>query len=133
MLRLRRYCLAHHPGISTNITNATHFSTLPTPPTVANHSPYPRWHITNATHAGMSPLHATYVATLAHNTHQHATHANHAGTSPTLVCHPRHPRQHKQNAISQLRFYKINIFLEQCKRKLKDTNLRYEQRTKKRT
>ena len=30
-MRHTRYCLAHHPDISSNITNATHFSTPATP------------------------------------------------------------------------------------------------------
>ena len=38
------YCLAHHPGISSSIINAT----PPTPPTLAHQPPYPRWHTTNA-------------------------------------------------------------------------------------
>ena len=46
------YCLAHYLGISSNITSATHFSTLPTPLTVAHQPPYPRWHTTN----GLSPV-----------------------------------------------------------------------------
>ena len=52
IMRHPRYCLAHHLGISTNITNATHFSTWPTPPTVAHEPPYPRWHTTNS----LSPI-----------------------------------------------------------------------------
>ena len=47
-----RYCLAHHPGISSNITSVSHFSTSPTPPTLAHQPPYPRWHTTN----GLSPI-----------------------------------------------------------------------------
>ena len=41
------YFLAHHPGISPNITNTTHFSTLPLSHTLAHQPPYPRWHTTN--------------------------------------------------------------------------------------
>ena len=62
-----RYCLAHHPGTSSNITNATHFRTPPTP---ANQPPYPRWHTS----------HVIYV-----------------GTSPTQARHSRHPRQNDTN------------------------------------
>ena len=51
-LRVFFYCLVHHPGISSNITNATHYSTPPTPPTLAQQPPYPRWHTTN----GLSPV-----------------------------------------------------------------------------
>ena len=47
-----RYGLAGHPGISSNITNVTHFSMSPTPPTLAHLPPYPRWHTTN----GFSPI-----------------------------------------------------------------------------
>ena len=46
------YCLPHHPGISSNITNATHFSTPFTPATLAHQPPYPCWHTTN----GVSPI-----------------------------------------------------------------------------
>ena len=42
-----RYCLAHHPDISSNVTNVTHFSASPTPPKLAHEPPYPRWHNTN--------------------------------------------------------------------------------------
>ena len=47
-----RYCLARHPGISSNITKATSFSTPPTPPTLAHQPPYPHWPTTN----GLSPI-----------------------------------------------------------------------------
>ena len=51
-MRHPRYCLAHHPGISFNITSASHFSMPPTPPTLAHQAPYPRWYTTN----GLSPI-----------------------------------------------------------------------------
>ena len=46
------YCLAHQPGITSNITTATHFSMPLTPPTLAHQPPCPRWHTTNA----LSPI-----------------------------------------------------------------------------
>ena len=51
-MRHPRYCLAHHPGLSYNIANDTHFSTPPTPPTLAHQPPYQRWHSSN----GLSPI-----------------------------------------------------------------------------
>ena len=49
-----RCCLADHPGICSSITNATHLSTVPTPPTLANKPCYPRWRTTHVNHAGTS-------------------------------------------------------------------------------
>ena len=40
-MRQPRYCLAHQPDISFNITRASHFST---PPTLVHKPPYPSWH-----------------------------------------------------------------------------------------
>ena len=80
-MRHPRYCLTHHPGISSNITNATHFSTPATPIALAHRPLYPRWCTTHGTHAGMSPQHAAYIT--------------HTGTSPALTLHPR---QHTTNA-----------------------------------
>ena len=60
-MRHAQYCLTQHPGISSNITNATNFSTpthathVSTPRILlksAHHPRYPGWH---ETHAGMSP------------------------------------------------------------------------------
>ena len=76
-----RYCLTHHPGISSNITNATHFSTSATPTMLAHRPLYPCWCTTLAIHADTSPQHAVYIT--------------HASTSTTLA---RHPRQHTTNA-----------------------------------
>ena len=46
---------SHHPGISCNITNATHFS-MPAMPTTLAHRPlYSRWCTTHAIHAVTSP------------------------------------------------------------------------------
>ena len=72
-MRHPRYCLTHHPGISSYITNATHISTPPTPPKLAHRS--------LAIHAGKSP--------------QHATQVNHAGMLPMLA---RHHRKHTAHA-----------------------------------
>ena len=51
-MRHPRYYLAHHPGISFNITSASRLSTPPTPLTLAHQPSYPRWHTTN----GLSPI-----------------------------------------------------------------------------
>ena len=77
-MRHPRYFLINHPGISCNTTNATHFSTPPTSPTLALHPLYPhcrtttsptlachpRQHTTNTKTppvlAGLPPRHATY-------------------------------------------------------------------------
>ena len=74
-------CLTHQPGISSSITNTTHFSTPSTLPTLAHRPFNPCWCTTHATHAGTS--------------FQNAAHVTHAGTSPALV---RHPSQHSTNA-----------------------------------
>ena len=80
-----RYCLTHHAGISSNITNPTHFRTPPMLPTLAHHTLYPCW---RNTHAGTSPwhpanvTHASMSPTLAHHPRQQATKAN---TPPTLA------------------------------------------------
>ena len=59
-MRHPRYCLAHHPGISSNIASATDFSA----PNALAHCPaYPRWR---------------------------TAHVAHADASPTLACHPCH-------------------------------------------
>ena len=99
-MRHPRYCLTHHFGISSSITNATHFSTPPTPPTLVHHPFCPRWHATLArcpcnprqhvTHTGISP-------TLAHHQRKHTTHPS---TPATQARHVRHLRQHKQHVIS---------------------------------
>ena len=111
-MRHPRYCLTHHPGICSNITNATHFSMPPTPTTLAHCPLYPCWCTTHVTHAGTSP--------------QHSSHVTHDGTSATLACyqrkhtthvstplmqarHPRHSRQQKQHAISQSPGYPIKL------------------------
>ena len=48
-MRHSRYCVSHHPGIFSNITNATHFKT---PTTLVKQPPYQRWHTRN----GLSPI-----------------------------------------------------------------------------
>ena len=70
-----RYCLTHHPGISSNITKATYFSMPPTP-----HRPlYPHWCTTHATHASSS-------STLAYHPRQHTSIANAQPTLTGLSC-----------------------------------------------
>ena len=70
-------------NISSNITNAIHFST---PPTLAHQPPYPRWHKNHVTLVAMSPT----LACQPRNPSQHAS------TPPTLVHHPRHPSHPRQ-------------------------------------
>ena len=89
-MRHPRYCLAHHPGISSNITNATHFSIPLTLTTLAHRPLYPCWCTAHLTHAGTSP--------------QHAKHVTHASTSLTLA---RHPRQHANNANTPPKLVRI--------------------------
>ena len=108
-MRHPRYCLTHYPGISSNITNATHFSMPVTPNTLVHHPCHPHWHVTLArcphnprqyvTHTGALP-------TLARHRHKHITHF---GTPPTQACYPRHLYQHKQHAISQTSGYPIKL------------------------
>ena len=47
-----QYCLKHHPGIFSNITNATHFRKPSMPPMLAHCSLYPYW---RTPQAGTSP------------------------------------------------------------------------------
>ena len=114
-MRHPRYCLTHHPGISSNITNATHFSTSATPTMLAHRPFYPRWCTTHVTHAGTSPqngAHITHASTspaLARHTRQHCKHTTHVSTPPTQARHPRHSRQHKQHVISQTPGYPIKL------------------------
>ena len=121
-MRHPRYCLTHHPGISSNITNATHFSTPDTPvmlTTLAHRPLYPRWCTNHATYTGTSPQHAAYITyastslTLARHprstrptqTHHPRQHASHASTPPISIAH-----QHKQHAISQTPGYPVKLF-----------------------
>ena len=68
-MRHPRYCLTHHPGIFSNITNATRFSTPAMPITLAHRPFYPRWCNTHATYASTSP-------TLARQQSKHTTHVS---------------------------------------------------------
>ena len=95
-----RHDLTHHPGISSNITNATHFSTPPTPPTLALRPLYPHCRTTHVTHADMSP-------TLTQHHHKHTTNSS---RSPTQACHLRYPRLHNQHAISQTPGHPVKDF-----------------------
>ena len=90
-----RYCLTHHPGISSNITHATHVSTPSILPILVHHPCHPRQHVI---HAGMSP-------TLARHHRKRTTHANRALTQARRL---RDPRQHKEHTISQNPGYPIN-------------------------
>ena len=93
IMRHPRYCLAHHPGISSNIINVTHFSTQPT---LAHHPPQPHWHTTHwhTTHA----IHADTSPTLACHRRKRTTHTNTPHTPPTLLTLACHPRQHTTHA-----------------------------------
>ena len=111
-MRHPRYCLTHHPGISFNITNATHCSTPATPTTLAHRPLYPRWCTTHTTNAGMSLQHAARIIhastspTLARHQCKHITNVS---TPPTQARHPRHSRQYKQHTISQTPEYQIKL------------------------
>ena len=97
------YCLAHHACNAYNITNANHFSTSHKPLKLAYHLPYPRWHITNLTHAGTS----LSLARHPHHPRKHAVHAIHSSTPPTQSCHPCHqhqPTSTKARNSSHLRY-----------------------------
>ena len=84
-----RYCLAHQPGISSNVTNATHFSMPLTSPTLAHQPPYPCWPTTLVTYVVTSPT----LARQPRNPRQHDIHAS------MLPMHVRHPRYSLQHAI----------------------------------
>ena len=107
-----RYCLTHHPGISSNITNATHFITPAMSTTLAHRPLYPRWCTAHAIHAGTSPQHPAHIThastspTLARHQRKHTTHIS---APLTQARHPRHSRQHKQHAISQTPGYPIKL------------------------
>ena len=94
IMRHPRYCLAHHPSISSNIINVTHFSTQPT---LAHHPPQPHWHTTHwhTTHA----IHADTSPTLACHRRKRNTHTNTPHTPPTLLTLACHPRQHTTHVI----------------------------------
>ena len=78
IMRHRRYCLARHPGVSSNITNATHFST---PPTLAHQPPYLCRHTTHVTHVAKSFT----LAQQPRNPRSHAIDASTLSTAPTLA------------------------------------------------
>ena len=94
-MRHPRFCLAHHPGISCSITNATHFSK---PPTLANRHPYPHWRTTHVTDARTQP-------TLARHPRYQASHASTPLMTPTLAQIARH---FSDSWISNLAFKAFN-------------------------
>ena len=116
-MRHLRYCIAQHPGIPFNVTNTTHFSTLPTPPMLAhnhlNHAGIPPTSPTLARHSRQHANHVTHLTTpltLARHPRNHATHAS---MPPMQTCHrhqhathastpTRHPCQHATHASTQL-------------------------------
>ena len=107
-----QHCLANHPGFSSNITSATHFSMPPMPLMLAHHSPQSQWHATHANHASTETIAPTLhydtnartpstpptLPTLACCPHLHTTHASfpatqashHSSTSSMKGCHPCH-------------------------------------------
>ena len=129
---LPRYCLAHHSGISSNITNTTHLSMPPTPPTLprsptlACHLRYHANHVTHVitqstlachsrrhtNHAIMPPRHPRQhfihastpptPTTLACHPCKDATYATHASPSTMQACNPRHLHYNEYHAISQI-------------------------------
>ena len=101
-----RYCRRHHSGISSNITNTTHFVRHPRHlrqhTAHLSHTGAPSLcHVTIARRPGNRPQHVTHTGTLPRLARHKCKHIIHASTPPTQVHHPRQPRQHKQHAISQ--------------------------------
>ena len=68
-----RYSLAHRPGISSNITNSTHFRAPPTLSTLVQNPYQPRKHVT---HANTPPMLARHTC----HPHKHTTHTTHPTT-----------------------------------------------------
>ena len=105
-------CLTHHPGISSNITNATLFSTPSMPPTLAHRPLNPCSCTNNPTPAGTSlqnaayPTHASTSPRLARHQRKYKILAS---TPPMQAQHPLHPRQHKFHAIFQTPGYPIKL------------------------
>ena len=105
-MRRPQYCLTHHQGISSSITNTTHFSTPPMPSTLSHRPLYPDWRTSHITYAGTS-------LTLAHHLRCHVTNAS---TPLTQTYQPRWQAyhtstrgQHKQHTISQTRGYPVKL------------------------
>ena len=83
IMRHPRHCLANHPGFSSNIITATHFSTLTMTPMLAHHSTYSQWQA--------APSTPPTLLILTRYAHLHSTHASfpsiqairHSSTAPT--------------------------------------------------
>ena len=97
------YCLAHDPSICSNITNATHFSTLHTrhqcyQTNLRNHVSTPFTQACSSGHLSKHTTHSSHVntlpipPTLACHPCKDTTHATHAITLPMQARYPRHPR-----------------------------------------
>ena len=111
------YCRTHHPGISTSITNVTHFSTPPTSTMLAHRPLYSRWY------TSMLPMLACNPTKPPTKPNQHITcartsptlalcqrkHNTHVSTPSTQARHPRHSQQNKQHIISQTPGYPIKF------------------------
>ena len=109
-----RYCRRRHSGISSNITNTTHFVRHPRHlrqhTAHLSHTGAPSLcHVTIARRPGNRPQHVTHTGTLPRLARHKCKHIIHASAPPTQVHHPRHPRQHKQHAISQTSGYPIEL------------------------
>ena len=72
-------------NISSNITEAIHFSTALT---LAHQPPYPRWHTNTSPSLPCHPR-------------QHVNHVTQVSTSPTKARHPHHPRKHASRPPTQ--------------------------------
>ena len=107
-MRHPRYCLTHHPGIFSNITNATHFSTPAMPTTLAHRPLYSHWCTLH------QPCDPHWHVTLARHSHNPRQHVTHTGMSPTLACHQRKHTTHVSKPPTQARQPRyIQPFLKQ--------------------
>ena len=87
-----QYCLEHHPGVFSNITNSSRFRM---PPTLAHCPPYPGWNTTHADYTGTS-------LTLTRHPCKRTTHAIHANNATRHTCHPRKHTTKQPRHIIQL-------------------------------
>ena len=104
-----RYGLTHHPSISSNITNTTHFSKPPMRPTLAHLPLQPHQRTTLVTYAGYDSrqhvTHAGMSSTLARHQRKHNTHTS---KPPAQTHYLQEPHPDKQHAISKTSGYPIS-------------------------
>ena len=104
-----RYGLTHHPGISSNITNTTHFSKPPMRPTLAHLPLQPHQRTTHVTYAGQDSrqhvTHADMSSTLARHQRKHNTHTS---KPPAQTRYLQDPHSDKEHAISKTSGYPIS-------------------------